>query len=150
MVWMRIWRVLSFSYKPSFLSLFWLLIHSELHIITFFHFLMSFNNSISYEEEATPVKFNAVAILPKPGDNVAVAINEIPMGSLVELLDGNIVSISHTVLEGHRFAVKRIEENDGLYSWGMQFGTALKTIQPGEYIMNERGRKALSIFPFVF
>lgn len=150
MVWMRIWRVLSVSYKPSFLS-FILATHSLRTAHNhFFHFLMSFNNSISYEEEVTPVKFNAVAILPKPGDNVAVAINEIPMGSLVELLDGNIVSISHTVLEGHRFAVKRIEENDGLYSWGMQFGTALKTIQPGEYIMNERGRKALSIFPFVF
>lgn len=109
---------------------------------------MTFNNSISYEEEKSPVKFRAVAILPKPGDNVAVAINEISMGSLVELLDGNVVSISHTVLEGHRFAVKKIEENGGLYSWGMQFGTALKTIQPGEYIMNERGRKALSLFPF--
>ena len=118
------------------------------HFFTLILFLMTFNISISYEEEKSPVKFSAVAILPKPGDNVAVAINEIPMGSLVELLDGNVVSISHTVLEGHRFAVKKIEENGGLYSWGMQFGTALKTIQPGEYIMNERGRKALSLFSF--
>ena len=106
---------------------------------------MSTKTPIAYEEEAAPVKFNAVAILPKAGDNVAVAINVIPAGTMVELLDGNVVSISHTVLEGHRFAIKKIEENSGLYSWGMQFGTALKTIRPGEYLMNERGRKALSL-----
>ena len=109
---------------------------------------MSSINSIAYEDEKVPLKFSDVAILPKSGDNVAVAINVIPMGTLVELMDGNVVSISHTVLEGHRFAVKKIEENSGLYSWGMQFGTALKTIQPGEYLMNERGRKALSLHLF--
>lgn len=36
------------------------------------------------------------------------------------------------------------QEDEGLYSWSMQFGTALKDIRPGEYIMNERGLKALS------
>ena len=48
-----------------------------------------------------------------------------------------------TVLEGHRFAVKSIPKDHGLYSWNMQFGTAVKDIHPGEYIMNERGMKAL-------
>ena len=101
--------------------------------------------NLEYEEEKEAVKFRDVAVLPKLGDNVAVAIDVIPQGTPVELLDGNIVSLSHTVLEGHRFAVKRIDKDTGLYSWGMQFGTALKTISPGEYIMNERGLKALSI-----
>ena len=49
------------------------------------------------------------------------------------------------MLEGHRFAVKAIPKDSGLYSWNMQFGTALKDIVPGEYIMNERGMRALSI-----
>ena len=101
--------------------------------------------NLEYEEEKEAVKFRDVAVLPKLGDNVAVAIDVIPQGTPVELLDGSIVSLSHTVLEGHRFAVKRIDKDTGLYSWGMQFGTALKTISPREYIMNERGLKALSI-----
>ena len=100
---------------------------------------------LKYEEEVAPLKFLDVARLPKPTDNVAVAIDMIPEGTAVELLDGNVVRISHTVLEGHRFAVKKIHKDEGLFSWNMQFGTALKDIYPGEYIMNERGLKALSI-----
>ena len=39
--------------------------------------------------------------------------------------------------------MKSIPKDHGLYSWNMQFGTAVKDIHPGEYIMNERGMKAL-------
>lgn len=104
---------------------------------------MSKHIEIAYEEEATPRQFMDVARLPMPSDNVAVAIDCIPEGTLVALLDGSVVRISHTVLEGHRFAVKSIPKDHGLYSWNMQFGTAVKDIHPGEYIMNERGMKAL-------
>lgn len=100
---------------------------------------------IAYEEEEAPREFMDVARLSMPNDNVAIAIDVIPEGSLVRLLDGKVVRISHTVLEGHRFAVKAIPKDSGLYSWNMQFGTALKDIVPGEYIMNERGMRALSI-----
>lgn len=99
---------------------------------------------IEVEEEVPPKRFMDVARLPKPNDNVAIAIDIIQEGTLVELLDGQVVRISHTVLEGHRFAVKRIPKDSGLYSWNMQFGTALKDILPGEYIMNQRGLTALS------
>ena len=98
---------------------------------------------LHYEEENTVVKFLDIARLPKPRDNVAIAIDVIPEGTLIELLDGTVVKLSHTVLEGHRFSVKHIRKDEGLYSWNMQFGTALKDIFPGEYIMNERGRVAL-------
>ena len=99
---------------------------------------------VELEVESEPKQFLEVARLPKPSDNVAIAVDVIPEGTLVELLDGSTVRISHTVLEGHRFAVKLIRKDEGLYSWSVQFGTALKDIRPGEYIMNERGLKALS------
>lgn len=103
---------------------------------------------LAYEEEEVIVPFLDVARLPKEGDNVAIAIDVIPEGTCIKLLNGNLAYASHTILEGHRFAVERIPKNNGLYSWNMQFGTALKDILPGEYIMNERGRAALRFVLF--
>lgn len=34
-------------------------------------------------------------------------------------------------------------------SWGLQFGTALSDIHPGEYIINERGVNCLSIKKYI-
>lgn len=104
---------------------------------------------LRYEEDSQPLPFLEVARLPKPMDNVAIAIDLIPANTSIQLLDGTIVKASHTILEGHRFAVKHIRKDEGLFSWNMQFGTALKDIYPGDYIMNERGRVALRHCCFV-
>ena len=74
---------------------------------------------VELEVESEPKQFLEVARLPKPSDNVAIAVDVIPEGTLVELLDGSTVRISHTVLEGHRFAVKLIRKDEGLYSWSI-------------------------------
>lgn len=103
---------------------------------------------LAYEEEEVIVPFLDVARLPKERDNVAIAIDVIPEGTCIRLLNGSLAYTSHTILEGHRFAVEHIYTNEGLYSWNMQFGTALKDIFPGDYIMNERGRAALRFVLF--
>ena len=93
---------------------------------------------------ATPLLFQTVARLPAPGDNVAIAICRIEAGSAVEW-EGRTLTLSHTVLEGHRFAVKAIPAGEKLLSWGLPFGRATREIAPGDYVCNESMIRALKV-----
>ncbi len=73
--------------------------------------------------------------LPAPGDNVAIASRRLEAGHRVEL-PGQIVTLRHTIPEGHRLAVGHMAVGDRLLSWGLPFGLALRSIQPGDYICN--------------
>src|SRR6266540_3886953 len=88
--------------------------------------------------------FASVARLPSPGDNVAIAIRRIEAGETV-MLDGEARGLPHTVLEGHRFAVRTIRAGDALLSWGHAFGTALSAIAPGDYVCNDAMLAALAV-----
>ena len=54
-------------------------------------------------------------------------------------------SLTHTILEGHRFAIEPIAEGETLLSWGLPFGRALRAIQPGEYLCNAGILEALQL-----
>ena len=54
------------------------------------------------------------------------------------------MTLSHTVLEGHRFAIQPIPQGAELTSWGQRFGVATRDIAPGEYVMNEGVRVELA------
>ena len=69
----------------------------------------------------------SIARLPMAGDNTAIAIRRLEAGELVQL-DGRAVPLSHTVLEGHRFAVQPIDAGELLLSWQLPFGAALRPI----------------------
>lgn len=84
----------------------------------------------------------SIARLPMPADNVAIAVRRLEAGEAVRI-DGRAVPLSHTVLEGHRFAVRRIEAGEPLLSWQLPFGAALRRIEPGEYVCNERTLQSL-------
>ena len=88
------------------------------------------------------IEFEKVARLPAPTDNVAIATRLLEGGMEIEF-DGRRLALSHMVLEGHRFAVKPIEEGEHLYSWEMPFGTAVRSIKPGEYVCNPGTLEAL-------
>jgi altronate dehydratase len=81
--------------------------------------------------------FDKVGRLPAPGDNVAIATRRIEAGTRV-MYEGSEFSIPHTVLEGHRFAVRDIPEGEDLLSWGLPFGRATKDVEPGDYACNEK------------
>lgn len=70
-------------------------------------------------------------------DNVAIAVRTLPAGTRV-LIRQLVFEFSHTVLEGHRFALFRIRKGEQLLSWGLPFGLALRDIEPGEYVCNEK------------
>ena len=89
------------------------------------------------------IPFEEVSRLPFPDDNVAIATCDLDAGvSLVK--DGKQIVLSHSVLEGHRFAVVSIEKGSELYSWGMPFGKATEHIRPGMYVCNEGVLNALN------
>ncbi len=77
-----------------------------------------------------------------PADNVAIATRRLEEGTLIEFESQPLI-LSHTVLEGHRFAVKAITKGEALTSWGMAFGTALCNIEPGTYVINDGVIEAL-------
>ena len=86
--------------------------------------------------------FDEVALLPADGDNVAIATKIIDAGVSIQCEERKFL-ISHTVLEGHRFAFSNIEEGEYLLSWGLPFGTATSVIKAGEYVCNPKMLAAL-------
>lgn len=90
------------------------------------------------------MNFDDIGRLPTPGDNAAIAARRLDVGTQFVYQD-TVVELSHTVLEGHRFAVEPIRRDDYLRSWGLPFGKALRTIEPGEYLCNEGILQALKL-----
>ena len=92
----------------------------------------------------------SVARLPSAGDNVAIATQTLEDGTRIRYPrntdSGNTVikskkieqfQLSHTILEGHRFAIQSISENAPLLSWGLPFGFATRSIAPGDYTLEK-------------
>jgi altronate dehydratase len=72
-----------------------------------------------------------------PGDNAAIATHRLEAGTIVDY-DGAAFALSHTVLEGHRFAVAPIATGEHLLSWDLPFGVATRDIAPGAYLCNAK------------
>ena len=107
-----------------------------------------------------------VARLASPVDKVAIATRILTAGTSIQYGAAEF-SLSHTVLEGHRFAIQAVQPGEMLTSWGQPFGKAITLIKPGDYLCNaavliELGRRTLDfplpdqpnfvdeIAPFVF
>ncbi len=105
---------------------------------------MTFDENIPITHPAKPtlinttrmaIPFNDVGRLPFPGDNVAIATRDLDPGTRIDH-GGHVFSLSHGVLEGHRFALRPILPGEDLLSWDMPFGRATKKIEPGDYVCN--------------
>lgn len=77
-----------------------------------------------------------IARLAEPGDNVAIVSRRLEAGTDVVGEDGAGFSVAHTLLEGHRFAIRPIPAGESVLSWGLPFGRATRDIAPGDYICN--------------
>lgn len=88
--------------------------------------------------------FAAIARLPSPDDNVAIATQKLDGGTHIRY-NGHRFQLSHTILEGHRFAIQSISESAPLLSWGLPFGFATRSIAPGDYVCNQKMIDSLSI-----
>lgn len=75
---------------------------------------------------------------------MAIATRRLEAGT--RIADGQITfALSHTVLEGHRFAVRPIRAGEAVLSWRLPFGTALRDIAPGDYVCNRDILEALRV-----
>lgn len=90
----------------------------------------------------TKFKFINVGRLPLPGDNVAIATQRLPAGTVIDH-DGTTFTVDHTILEGHRFAIQSIAPDAPLLSWALPFGIATQPIAPGDYVCNDGMLEAL-------
>ena len=88
--------------------------------------------------------FTTVARLPLPDDNVAIATQTLEGGTRIRH-NRQEFELSHTILEGHRFAIQPISESSPLLSWGLPFGFAIRPIAPGDYVCNQKMIDSLSI-----
>ncbi len=88
--------------------------------------------------------FTTLARLPAPDDNVGIATQTLESGTRIRH-NGQQFELSHTILEGHRFAIQPISEAAPLLSWGLPFGYATRTIAPGDYVCNQKMIDSLSI-----
>ena len=88
--------------------------------------------------------FASVARLPAPDDNVAIATQTLESDTRIGY-EGHQFELSHTILEGHRFAIQSIPEDAPLLSWGLPFGFATRAIEPGDYVCNQKMIDSLSI-----
>ena len=88
--------------------------------------------------------FLSVARLPAPDDNVAIATQRLEVETQIQY-DDEQFSLSHSVLEGHRFAIQSIAAGEPLLSWGLPFGYASGSIVPGDYVCNQKMIDSLSI-----
>ncbi len=79
--------------------------------------------------------FQEVARLAHPGDNCAVATRTLKPGANL-FFEGETLTLTHTVLEGHRFAVRGVAQGESLLSWHTPFGRASAPIEPGDYLCN--------------
>ena len=87
-------------------------------------------------------QFDEIARLADRGDNVAIATRRINHGAIIETRHGQITT-HHTILEGHRFVLTPIKAHEPLLSWGLPFGTAIRSLDPGEYVCNQKILAAL-------
>ncbi len=91
-----------------------------------------------------PLDPASIGRLPAAGDNVAIAVRRLEAGTVLAFPEGPR-TLAHTVLEGHRFAVRPIAVGEPVLSWGLPFGTALTSIAPGDYLCNQSMLDALAV-----
>jgi len=87
--------------------------------------------------------FEDVGRVPATGDNVAIATRRLEAGTAISYGERRW-SLSHTVLEGHRFVLEPVSAGEPLLSWNLPFGIATRDLAPGDYVCNEKILRALA------
>ncbi|MEM1546626.1 MAG: UxaA family hydrolase [Candidatus Methanomethylicia archaeon] len=79
------------------------------------------------------------AIKMNPKDNVATAIENIGLGSIVVIIsaDGEVVDRVEAKREvpfGHKIAITNIKSGENIVKYGETIGRAIRDIERGEYV----------------
>jgi altronate dehydratase small subunit len=77
------------------------------------------------------------SVMMKLQDNVAVALTDIPKGTVIDLVCGDqilTITLKKTIEFGHKFAVRPIQNGENIIKYGEVIGAAITDIQPGEHV----------------
>ena len=91
-----------------------------------------------------PLPLQEAALLPEPGDNAAICARTLEAGTPL-LIDGTVVRLPHTVLEGHRLVVRPVDAGGDLLSWSAPFARAEQALAPGDYVCTAGSLEALRL-----
>jgi hypothetical protein len=84
----------------------------------------------SFERETDPR-----LLVLAPGDNIAVARQEVPAGTSVTVA-GRPVQLKQALGFGHKIALRRIAKGERIIKYGAPIGRATTDIEQGDYVHN--------------
>ena len=68
-----------------------------------------------------------------PSDNVAVALQPLAKGTVIEL-DNSTLTLTEDIMQGHKFALKNLKPGDSIIKYGNPIGCATTEISAGSWI----------------
>ena len=69
-----------------------------------------------------------------PSDNVAVALQPLAKGTVIEL-DNSTFTLTEDIMQGHKFALKSLKPGDSIIKYGNPVGHATAEISAGSWIL---------------
>lgn len=69
-----------------------------------------------------------------PNDNVIVALQEIPAGTIIEVSDTHTVTAVNDIPSGHKMAITDIQANSEIMKYGSSIGYAKEDISCGDWV----------------
>lgn len=88
------------------------------------------------------IDLSAVGVRPEPGDNAAIVSRDLAPGTRIRI-SGEVVTLRHHVLEGHRIVVAPTAAGEPLLSWSTPFARAQADLAPGDYVCTPASLAAL-------
>lgn len=78
-----------------------------------------------------------------PQDNVAVALTDLPKGTVLGV-DGAEIKLAENISRGHKIALRTIPQDTPVVKYGNSIGFAAADIQPGQWVHTHNVRTGLS------
>ena len=80
-----------------------------------------------------------------PSDNVAVALQPLAKGTVIEL-DNSTFTLTEDIMQGHKFALKSLKPGDSIIKYGNPVGHATAEISAGSWIHTHNLKTGLGDF----
>ena len=77
-----------------------------------------------------------------PKDNVAVALTELPAGTLIPLAD-RMLQVCETIPEGHKLALQDLEAGELIVKYGYPIGRLIRAVKAGSWVNEQVLKTAL-------
>ncbi|MFV0576631.1 MAG: UxaA family hydrolase [Vibrio sp.] len=79
-----------------------------------------------------------------PTDNVIIALVDLAAGTVVELENGQSITLAEDITKGHKVALTDLKTGDLLFKYGESFGHATQDIAVGAWIHTQNSKTNLS------